>query len=100
MCEHNICVQIFGYSVLSFHKKNELLVANNREVFLRENKIIVRMTEIIIVAKNNLAGYPAFFFAPDAAILLITDVGNDNDRDRIFLSDTRGDIKNLKNIVV
>ena len=59
----------------------------------------MRMTEIIIVAKKKPAGYPAFFFAPDTAILLITNVGIDDDGDRIFISETRGDIKSVKNIV-
>ena len=57
------------------------------------------MTEIIIVAKKKPVGYSAFFLAPDTAILLISNVGNDDDGDRIFLSDTRGNIKSLKNIV-
>ena len=50
------------------------------------------MTEIIIVAKKKAGWLSRVFFAPDTTILLITNVGNDDDGDRIFLSDTRGNI--------
>ena len=59
----------------------------------------MRMTEIIIVAKKSRLVIPRFFFAPNTAILLITNVGIDDAGDRIFISDTRGEIKSLKNIV-
>ena len=57
------------------------------------------MTEIIIVAKKKAGWLSRVFLAPDTAILFISNVGNDDDGDRIFLSDTRGNIKSLKNIV-
>ena len=57
------------------------------------------MTEIIIVAKKKAGWLSRVFFAPDTAILLITNVGSDDDGDRISLSDTRGDNRSLKNIV-
>ena len=50
------------------------------------------MTEIIIVAKKKDGWLSRVTFAPDTTILLIPNVGNDDDGDRIFLSDTRGDI--------
>ena len=50
------------------------------------------MTEIIIVAKKKAGWLSRVFFAPDTAILLITNVGNHDDGERIFLSDTHGDI--------
>ena len=58
------------------------------------------MTEIIIFAKKKAGCLSRVFFAPDTAILLIANVGTDDDGDRIFLSDIRGALlKNLKNIV-
>ena len=58
------------------------------------------MTEIIIVAKKKAGWLSRVFFALDTTILLNTNVGNDDDGDRIFLLDTRGVLlKNLKNIV-
>ena len=57
------------------------------------------MTEIIIIAKKKAGWLSRVFSAPGTAILLITNAGDDDDEGRIFLSDTHGDVRSLKNIV-